>query len=177
MQELLASKAVVPLPRLQELVLDIQPSDPRTTCRFLGARPALLHAPYNLIAACFDTNGPGAGGASECESWLTRVRDLRVSSATDADRFGPAEAARLLQAAPQLRKFSTAYRLRVDASWLVPSFAANDPALVQVVHPRLRDINLAFAWFPTGAAPTADCALRLRQLHFPRLRELQYAEW
>jgi hypothetical protein len=164
--ELLASEAVAPLPRLQELVLDVQSPYPR--CGFLGAQPALLHAPYDLIAACF--------AANECDSLLARVRDLRITGATDADRFGPLEAARMLQLAPQLRKFSTAYRLRVDASWVVPSLAVSDPAFVHVRHPRLRGISVAFARFPAGVEPAADCASRLRQLHFPRLRELRYGQ-
>jgi hypothetical protein len=54
----------------------------------------------------------------EAAKFLTRVYDLRISTTPDADPLDPTDVARMLRAAPQLKKFHTADSVHGDESWL-----------------------------------------------------------
>jgi hypothetical protein len=93
------------------------------------------------------------------------------------DPIAPAAVARLLRAAPQLKKFHIDHCLDGDASWLAPT-APTHPALEGLVHPRLREFGIprvGIQYFTSQVAillPDAEWAAHLRRRHFPRLREL-----
>jgi hypothetical protein len=93
---------------------------------------------------------------------LARVRDLCLAVGGGAP--DPSDVARLLRATPELRKF-TGKRLHGGLNeWL------NDPAFAELIHPRLRSIDVGLA---SNAEPVPiDCAGRLRRVHFPRLQQL-----
>jgi hypothetical protein len=148
----------LPLPLLEELVWDPCSSFPIAPRQFLQAQPTVLHAHFRLISKCLSSVRGTVGGP------LARVRDLNVldTSLGDVDAFG---VARVLRAAPQLRRFHTFDSLSGNASWLATAFAS-------VVHPWLRELRVAFASTAATARLDSNYALRLRRLHFPRLREL-----
>jgi hypothetical protein len=154
--------AVAPLPLLEELVWIItdQPEN-IVPCEFFGAQPTLLHASYASISRCWLA-------VDEATSFLARVSDLRIAAPADADPLDPADVARVLRAAPQLKKFRTAHSVRGDASWLAPT-APTHPAFEGLVHPRLREFC---AEAEDETSQDAEWIEHLRQRHFPRLREL-----
>jgi hypothetical protein len=140
-----------PLPLLQELIFCCS-SDSRVERGFFGAQPAMLHTPPAAAVLM--------AGDSKYQP-LARVRELCV--ALGGDIPGSSDVARLLRAAPQLRKF-TARRLQGGLDW------PNDPAFTGLVHPWLRSIRVVVT---RNAAPLpVDCARQLRRLHFPRLQQL-----
>jgi hypothetical protein len=118
----------------------------------MGAQPVMLHMPHAtaadvLLAAPYRP--------------LARVRDLWLA-------FGggdplSSDVARLLRAAPQLRKVNGG-SLQGGLDWL------NDPTFAGLVHPWLRSISVGLA---SNAEPVpAYVAMQLRRLHFPRLQQL-----
>jgi hypothetical protein len=161
-----ADSTVAPLPLLQELVWDVS-SDvaPRA---FFGAQPTLLHARYAFISTCW------LGRASESAPFLARVSDLRITTACDVDPIDPTDVARVLRAAPQLKKIHTDQCVQGGASWLAPT-APTHPAFEGLVHPRLRQFGTVLPESeaaPEAIPPDADWVAHLRRRHFPRLREL-----
>jgi hypothetical protein len=141
-----------PLPLLQELVFSF-PRDSAVARRFAGAQPVILHVPHAAAAlmASEMTHRP-----------LARVRNLCLAfggSAPDSS-----DVARLLHAAPQLRKFSCRRRLQGGLKWL------HHPAFTGLVHPWLRSVRVDLA---VNAEPApVECGVQLRRLHFPRLQQL-----
>jgi hypothetical protein len=158
---------VAPLPLLEELAWNL--SNPYETIaphELLGAQPMVLDAPYALISRCqLDAIGASA-------SFLGRVRKLFITTPSDGDPLDPADVARVLRAAPQLKKFFTAHRVHGDASWLAPT-ALTHPAFERLVHPRLQEFGIVCAdGFSETSPPDAEWVAHLRRRHFPRLREL-----
>jgi hypothetical protein len=158
-----ASATEAPLPELEELVWKTR-SGQAALRGFLGARPMVLHAPYeSLMAECLADRNPR-------RELLARVCELRVLFGRAAPT-DPAEIARVLRAAPRLRTLHDGPLLPADAAWLTSSALPLHPAFVDLVHPRLRHLSVHISG---SAAPSRDdgCAARLRQTCFPWLREL-----
>jgi hypothetical protein len=84
--------------------------------------------------------------------------------------------ARMLRAAPQLRKltFDVCEYWSVEALWVLRGACTLDAVFAGLFHLRLR--HVAIGLYPTGyrrEVPVPDgCGVRLRQRHFPRLRRL-----
>jgi hypothetical protein len=159
---LLATSAAPPqpLPLLQELVWDCP--NPSTSsfdvapC-FLRARPLMVRISLSMIAKWLTLGGTG---------WDTPLARVRALYLIESDRSGDASpTARILRAAPQLRTLTS------DSSRRLSVFAEDALDLEGVVHPRLRSIHINPE---DSAAPSlaVDCAARLQQRHFPRLREV-----
>jgi hypothetical protein len=163
-----ASTNVAPLPLLQELTWYF-PDDTTAPREFLGAQPTVLHAPYGLISQGW----LGGAAIDATADFLARVCDLRITTASaDADPLNPSDVARVLRAAPQLKKFYNDRVVQSDAPWLAPT-APTHPAFEGLVHPRLRVFGIARARAgDSDRIPDADWAAPLRRPHFPRLREL-----
>jgi hypothetical protein len=171
-----------PLPLLKELEWHEFHStnhlaQPTVLRGFLGARPTVLSAPYDLIAECLQ--GRVAGAPDDLASnLLTRVCDLQVLLSAVTASFDVTAMSQALLAAPQLRAFGmltivqTATHVHGDTSWLTSSAAPLPQAFVGLVHPRLRYVDVEL---PPGRPPPRDvgCAARLRRICFPRLRELR----
>jgi hypothetical protein len=166
-QEQPAASTVAPLPLLEELAWNL--STPHATIaprELLGAQPTVLDAPYTLFSQCW-LNAVGAS-----VGFLGRVCNLFITTPFDMDPLDPADVARVLRAAPQLKKFFTAHHVRGDASWLAPT-APTHPAFEGLVHPRLREFGIVCAdGISETSPPNAEWAAHLRRRHFPRLREL-----
>jgi hypothetical protein len=147
-----------PLPLLQELIFWCF-SDSPVARGFAGAQPVMLQMPHAAVADMLLATSSFAGEATN--EPLARVRDLCFAlGGGDPDS---SDVARLLRAAPQLRKFD-AGRLEGRLDW------PNDPAFAGLVHPLLRSITVDLA---VNAAPASvDCGVQLRRLHFPRLQQL-----
>jgi hypothetical protein len=166
------TSTVRPLPLLQELVWRLPPDaygDIIAPREFLGAQPTVLHAPHALISQCW------LGAADASENFLERVCDLRIVEDEDADPLDPSNVARVLCAAPRLKKFVTDHGVRRDASWLAPT-APTHSAFQGLVHPRLRKFGVARAepgdWTSKANQPGTEWVAHLRRRHFPRLCEL-----
>jgi hypothetical protein len=154
-----------PLPLLEELVWQDRTRQPTLYRGFLGARPLLLHAPYELIAEGL----PGRPGAlvEPTLNLLVRACELWVSGG--ATPVGLSDVAQMLRAAPRLRLFSG--QLHGSLASLTAPAAPLDPAFVGLVHSRLR--NFTVRSFPRdNSSHDEGCASRLRQACFPRLREM-----
>jgi hypothetical protein len=81
--------------------------------------------------------------------------------------FTPTNVARLLRAAPKLETLDT---LNVSATWVqADESSLLHPALNELVHRSLQRIRVPMLSFTTPL-PT-NCITRLRQHHFPRLKE------
>jgi hypothetical protein len=163
------SSTVAPLPLLQELVwADAWNIAPRG---FLGAQPTSAHVSRALISQCW------LGGAVDAAAnFLTRMCDLHINATLAADRLDLADVARILRAAPQLKKFHTADFVHGGASWLAPTLPTH-PAFEGLVHPRLRELGIRTPCVATSGTseanpPDAEWVAHLRRRHFPRLREL-----
>jgi hypothetical protein len=159
---------VAPLPLLEELVWDLSTQYESIAPReFLGAQPTVLHAPYALISQSW------LGGGDAATVFLRRVCDLRITAPLEVDPLDPADVARVLRSAPQLKKFDTDRCVRGAASWLAPT-APTHPAFEGLVHPRLREFSITLDEAEDGTSPVATPpdAEWLRRRHFPRLREL-----
>jgi hypothetical protein len=161
---------VAPLPVLEELVWINHNTDvwiPLPTA-FLGARPIVLRAPYELIAKSL----PGRSGApgEPASGFLARVCDLRLVADTSVSVYDVAE---LLRAAPRLRTFGCSFDLCGDMRWLTEPMRPFHPAFVGLIHPRLRYFHVH-----TRVSATGDdaCVSRLRGTCFPQLRGLKLIE-
>jgi hypothetical protein len=162
-----AAVAAAPLPLLEELEWqEVISSNPQLTVLrgFLGARPTVLSAPYELVAECL-RESPGESASSNL---LTRVCDLRVGIVGPRVDIHVAAAAQVLRAAPELRTFAVS--VFGDTSWLTASAAPLPRAFVGLVHPRLRHFTVQPRLPPFSS--DEGCASRLRRTCFPRLREL-----
>jgi hypothetical protein len=159
---------VAPLPLLEELAWNLSTLYEAIAPReLLGAQPMVLDAPFALISQCsLDGIGASAGG------FLGRVCNLFITTPFDMTPLDPTDVARVLRAAPQLKKFFTAHSVHGDGSWLAPT-APTHPAFKGLIHPRLREFGIVCA---DGTAETtphgAEWVAHLRRRHFPRLREL-----
>jgi hypothetical protein len=161
-----SSGFALPFGALRELVWDAQVLPPAAQSAFNGAQPTLLHAPYNLVA-----NFLTVWSSGRASDPLRRVRDLHVMSTSGADPLGPSDVARVLQAAPQLRKLRASHRVRGGPSWITtlasaPIDAATAP-FMDPAHRWLRHLSLSL----DGSFRDPECAARLRRHHFPRLQE------
>jgi hypothetical protein len=162
-----ATAPVAPLPQLEELVWREYSRSPPITqlTGFLGARPTVLHVPFELIAESLPNRGgePASGFLSRvCELYVTTYIAVSIS-----------EVARMLRAAPRLRTFSLRSQgLAGDTSFLTAPACPRHPEFVDyLVHSRLRHLEV------TTSSKTFSCddgcALRLRRTCFPRLREMK----
>jgi hypothetical protein len=81
--------------------------------------------------------------------------------------------ARVLRAAPQLKKFLSMHNAPHAASWLAPT-APTHPAFEGLTHARLREFGIRTprAGASQEASADAEWTAHLRRRHFPRLREL-----
>jgi hypothetical protein len=146
----LPASTVAPLPLLEELVWDVSGESETIAPReFLGAQPTVLHAPYTLISQCW------LGTVDEAAKFLTRVNDLRITTTPGVNPLDPANVARVLRAAPQLKKFHTADSVHGDESWLAPT-APTHPAFEGLVHPRLREFGIRTARAGASAWTSED---------------------
>jgi hypothetical protein len=161
---------VAPLPLLKDLLWaaasDIAPRE------FLGAQPTVLHAPYALISQCWS----GGGAADASADFLARVNDLLITPALIDDPLVLTDVARMLRAAPHMKRFHAVHCVQGDASWLAPT-ATSHPAFEGLVHPRLRKFGIVTrgreaAKRTSENTPSDGWAAHLRRRHFPRLREL-----
>jgi hypothetical protein len=148
-----------PLPRLHDVDWTRLWQPTALPRGFMGAQPSSLAADLLAIAnwlTTFEATCP----VSPAKGPLARVRDLRV--------VGEPDWMRLLHAAPQLRRL-TVILDRDDEKpfWLTAGEPITDPAFV---HARLRHLIVGNG--PPPAHVAADCAVLLRQHHFPRLRRL-----
>jgi hypothetical protein len=96
-----------------------------------------------------------------------------MTAPLDVDPLDPNHVARILRAAPQLKKFHTAHCVRDAASWLAPT-APTHPAFEGLVHPKLREFGIRTPRAETSGAapPDAEWVTHLRRCHFPQLRGL-----
>jgi hypothetical protein len=157
------ASTVAPLPLLQELVWNLS-DDTTAPPEFLGARPIVLHAPFALISQCW------LAAADAPANFLARVRNVRITTMFRLDRLDPADVARVLRAAPQLKKFHIDPH-GDDVSWLAPA-APTHPAFEGLAHPRLREFGFPRACAGANTPLDDQWAAQLRRRHFPRLREL-----
>jgi hypothetical protein len=165
-----ATAAVAPLPQLAELYWYEYDSTERMSIplppAFLGARPIVLHAPYNLITEFL----PGRGGTLDdpVSRFLARVRELHLDAYSSVS---VSDVARVLRAAPRLCTFMFTRDLRGDTSFLASLARPLHPSFVGLVHLRLRCLTINTCVPPPP--PDDGCALRLRGTCFPRLRMMR----
>jgi hypothetical protein len=188
-----------PLPLLQELVwIAYRPVATATLRGFLRAQPTLLHVPSDFLNIECPPMIDGGAPGDPLSRFLARACELHIRSSTDAARppLDPADVARVLRAAPQLRTLRIDHRVRGDT--IMPWLAAPDAAAVVsaeapetdaaaaafegLTHRRLRRFSLQLAAAgavvvsssasSSSSSPEVECAARLQRLHFPRLREL-----
>jgi hypothetical protein len=147
-----------PLPLLQELIFWCPTNSP-VARGFMGAQPVMLGMPHAAVADMLLAAPLMA--TDEMYRPLARVRDLWLAPGVGYP--DTSDVARLLAAAPQLRKFNGG-SLQGDLDWL------NNPAFAGLVHPWLRWILVDLA---RNAEPApVGCGMQLRRLHFPRLQQL-----
>jgi hypothetical protein len=155
-----APAAIVPqpLPLLQELIFWCPTKSP-VARGFMGAQPVMLGMPHAAVADMLLAAPLMA--TDEMYRPLARVRDLWLAPGIGYP--DTSDVARLLRAAPQLRKLNGGL-LQGGLDWL------NNSAFTGLVHPWLRWICVDPA---RNAEPLpVDCGVQLRQLHFPRLQQL-----
>jgi hypothetical protein len=166
-----SSTAPQPLPHLRSLKLHGLDGHAPPWMGFIGARPLeFLTDDVVMIErwlALEDHHRDGDAAASTSASGvvccpLGSVRTLQIAVRS---LCSPPDAAQLLRAAPHLETLTVsvfASDVDVDSSWL------RHPAFDGLVHSKLKRIVLSGlrSIFPF----TSDCLLRLRHLHFPRLR-------
>jgi hypothetical protein len=146
--------------------------------RFMGARPLQLSTSAAVIADWLTAAGTNAAGHDAPCAPLSLVRDLDIRGT-----LSPSDVARVLRAAPQLRRFAHSVEGGAggDPFWFSATGERSRSALSGLRHPRLRIIE-ATCYADSGSdesdeedaqlLPPVDCALRLRQSHFPRLQRL-----
>jgi hypothetical protein len=124
---------------------------------FIDAQPTMLRASSSMIADWLL-----AAAALQCRL-LARVRRLVVVSPK-----APADLVEILAAAPELRHLSAlGVRCCIHTFFLRGRWAAD------LVHRRLRSLQLMTSHCERFIPPPADCATRLQKLHIPRLRVVQ----
>jgi hypothetical protein len=159
-----SSPAAAPLqlPHLRTLNLQGGIHTPPWT-GFMGARPLELRADDLMIAHWLPPEDHRDGDvAIACP--LSSVRTLRVVVRSRAV-FTPTNVARLLRASPHLETLIISmWGVDVDESWPV------HPAFDGLVHLKLKRVRIP-GWSLTTPL-TSDSFTRLRQRHFPRLKEL-----
>jgi hypothetical protein len=163
-----ATFPVAPLPLLEELAWAERGWGVPLPIAFLGARPIVLRAPYELTAESLPTRG-GAWGET-ASRFLSRVCELRLDtySTVSVD-----DVAQVLRAAPQLRTLHCDFHPRGDNRWLTAPVRPLHPAFVGFVHPRLRSLHVHTRVL---ARTSAACVSRLRRTSFPRLQELKFVD-
>jgi hypothetical protein len=154
-----APAVIVPQPL--PLLIFWCPTDHPVARGVMGAQPVMLHMLHSLVA---DMLLAASSMAEVPHRPLARVRDLCLAPGIeDGVRPNPSDVARLLRAAPQLRKFNGG-SLRSGLDWL------DDSAFAGLVHPWLRSVRVEVQ--KCHASPPVDYAVQLRRLHFPRLQQL-----
>jgi hypothetical protein len=172
-----ATSAAAPLPLLEELVWIEHKSgmgrELSLPTAFLGARPTVLHAPYELFANSLPARG-GASGEPARSSFLSRVCDLHLDAYTS---ISVSDVAQVLRAAPQLRRLHCDFYLRRDRRWITSLARPRHPGFVGLFHPRLRCLHVSTDVPASCDDASASCddarVSRLRGTCFPRLRELK----
>jgi hypothetical protein len=161
-------RSFAPLPRLQDfrwLCYDRSLFwNPRPLPRgFMGARPVSLRGCLHAIIEWLATVKATRRGSAGTDGALAQVRDLWIA----AGELAAPDLARLLRAAPQLRRLAVEVRPVDGSFWLIAREPITDPAFAGLVHARLRHLIVTTLDPDTVAA---DCAFLLRERHFPRLR-------
>jgi hypothetical protein len=152
-----------PLPQLQEMDWKRVWQSTTLPHGFMGAQPVSLYADLPAIAEWLTTVEVTRPG-SAVHGLLARVRDLRIAGAPDLTR--------LLRAAPQLRRLTLILdRDEEDPLWLTAADPVVDLAFAGLVHRWLRHLIVVHNG-PRPGEMAADCAVILKQRHFPRLRRL-----
>jgi hypothetical protein len=154
------------LPLLRELVLDVW-LDPDVARGFLGARPVLLRLPYTLfknVDCLLAASSATDAETSPAAGFLSRVRNLAVFSSMNGPCLSASGLARVLQTATELEALTVT---RLEGDFL---FDANPESCTELVHPRLRSIDVER--LQVSDSIRADGVAWLRRLCFPRLRRL-----
>jgi hypothetical protein len=168
---------------LQDLTWHADDAPVEVTRRFLGARPLELSTSRDVIADWLAVAEKNAAGREAPCAPLSRLRSLDIRGA-----ISPSDVARVLRAAPQLRRF-VAHSIEVaadgDPFWFSDTNGCTQSALSGLRHPRLRGLEVGrYADSGTNESdeedalqlPPVDCALTLRQGHFPRLHCLIFQD-
>jgi hypothetical protein len=158
------------LPFLRELVWECSSTERQVLRGFMGARPSKIHTSHAMIASWVTTDEGRTveeGEEAVNSGPLARLRDLCLYGSGGSDS---SDVARILRAAPQLRKFAVIDGLRGSPSWYTLT-GPPDPAFAGLVHPRLRSV-LIQSEGGTALTLDADCAAQLRHRHFARLEHL-----
>jgi hypothetical protein len=152
--------------------------------RFMGARPLELSTSAAVISDWARREAPCAP--------LSRALEVEVGDALApsdvGDALAPSEVARVLRAAPQLRRL-VVHSLQVgddgDPFWFTDSSGLTRSALSGMTQTQLRIIEVGCC-VDSGSdesdeedaqfLPPVDCALRLRRSHFPRLQCLIFKD-
>jgi hypothetical protein len=129
----------------------------------MGAQPVMLVMPHAAVADMLLAAPMMAPGEAPYQP-LARVRDLSLVPSMGCD-VPPlsSDVARLLHAAPQLRKLNGGL-LQGGFDWL------EDPAFTGLVHPWLRSVDVLVEMVDPQLP--VECGVQLRRLHFPRLQQL-----
>jgi hypothetical protein len=174
---------VLPLPFLEDLKWCFEGANlPR---QLMGARPSTLHLCDATLDDWLQQAADGAGLADALSPHsCVRALTLRLDETEASGALGAASTARLLRAAPQLRKltFDVCECARVEALWVLSDAVTADTVFAGLFHPRVRHVAITSEKISiTGVYPTRyrvevpvsdGCGVRLRQRHFPRLRRL-----
>jgi hypothetical protein len=155
--------------------------------QLMDARPSTLNICDTALDAWLQQSAAdGAGPPDTPSPPLARVQELtlRLNETEASVALGAASTARLLRAAPQLRKltFDVCECARVEALWVLSDAVTADTVFAGLFHPRVRHAAITSekisvtGVYPTlhrAEVPVSDgCGARLRQRHFPRLRRL-----
>jgi hypothetical protein len=150
--------------------------------QLMGARPSTLHIDDTALDDWLRAAEGADADPLTVASPLARVRVITLRF--EATPVEAASMARLLRAAPQLRKFAfdVCFCIHVGALWFLSDEFTPDTVVAGLFHPRLRQIAISSAYIPVAGVhpaynmrepdvPVPDgCGVRLRQRHFPRLR-------
>jgi hypothetical protein len=176
-----------PLPFLDELDWSLFDARSSNVFRgFYGAQPLRISVPCSALVHWLEMNAdPGQRAGLMMGERRERDEGSAVPSALphgplarvrQLDILGDVDLTQLLHAAPELRKVTMDERSGGNQYfYMLPDDptveAPTAPSIGGLVHPRLRSLSLA-QLDPRNRVgpPPPDCAKRMRQRHFPRLR-------
>jgi hypothetical protein len=161
-----------PFPFLEQLSWNLYYAGGDAAFRcFSNARPHKLSAPCGGVTEWLDGTSTACGalcppgGVLPSKGPLSLVLELEVDGAVDV--------ARLLHAAPELRRL-TVNNWVGDSTYWCTGVGPVDAGFGGLRHTlRSLDVTMRSEKGRPPCAPPADCAKRLRQQHFPRLRNLK----
>jgi hypothetical protein len=141
----------------------------------MGAQPVSLHGALPVIAEWLTTvEATHCGSAMVRNRPLAQVRNLMLG----VRKLEAPDLARLLRAAPQLRRLTVdiCFRIKEASLWLTAGAPITHPAFAGLVHARLRHLVVGCDHARPDGGAADDCAVLLQQHHFPRLRRLTLNE-